>query len=287
MYFILFIFGLVVGSFLNVISLRYKEEGNVFNSQALSGRSRCPICRKNLAWYELIPIISFIIQRGECRHCGHKISLQYPIVEIISGLIFVSVPYSLSAFSQFIVPNYYLPITVLWILVFLILLLLSSIDFRLFIIPDMLNGLLAIFGAALIFLTQQSGEFGNFKGSFFGAYSFVFGLRENIWANHIVAAFLAAGFFAMIIFLTKGKAMGWGDVKLAAALGFIFGWPDITMVLGISFIIGAIFGVGLVIMGKKKIKSVIPFGPFLAMGAVATFLFGLPLIELYLKLLAV
>ncbi len=279
MYIFLFVIGLVAGSFLNVVSLRYKEGGNVFDVKAIGGRSKCLTCQKQLSWKELIPLISFFFQKGQCRHCGHKLSLQYPIVELLSGLIFVLVPFMLHD-TSFMIQG-------LWLLVFLLLLLLSSIDFRLYVIPDSLQIILAISGIVLTFFTQKIGTFGHFKGSFLDFYAFIFGFRENIWINHFLAAAAALIFFGFIIAVSRGKGMGWGDFKLAGALGIIFGWPDILLVLAISFIIGAIFSIILVLGGRKKMKSAVPFGPFMAIGATAVFFFGPQLVELYLKLLAI
>lgn len=274
----LFIIGLVVGSFLNVVSLRYKEGGNVFNMKAIGGRSKCLTCQKQLSWKELIPLISFFFQKGQCRHCGHKISLQYPIVELLSGLIFVSVPLILHA-SGFM-------LQVVWLLVFLLLLLLSSIDFRLYVIPDSLQIILAVLGIGLTFFTQKIGAFGQFKGSFLDFYAFIFGFRENIWLNRLLAVLIALVIFGFIIAISRGKGMGWGDFKLAGVLAIIFGWPDILLVLALSFIIGAIFSIILVLESKKRMKDAVPFGPFMAMGATAVFFFGPQIVGLYLKLIS-
>lgn len=104
-YFIFFVFGAIVGSFLNVVSLRYQPEQKVFDIKIIGGRSRCPHCGKTLTWYELIPIISFLIQLGKCRSCRHRLSFQYPIVEILSGFIFLVVPWHFNNF-QFSIINF-------------------------------------------------------------------------------------------------------------------------------------------------------------------------------------
>jgi len=97
-YFILFLFGLSVGSFLNVVALRYQPSRKVFDPRGLSGRSSCPYCGGKLEWFELIPLLSFFIQKRKCRKCGHQLSFQYPIVELLSGIIFVAVPFYLHRF---------------------------------------------------------------------------------------------------------------------------------------------------------------------------------------------
>ena len=145
-YFFLFIFGLAIGSFLNVVSLRYRPEQKLLDLKIIGGRSACPHCQKTLRWYELIPLLSFIVQFGKCRSCGQRLSLQYPLVEILTGLIFVFVPYLLSSIlnSQFSI------LIAVWLLIFILFLLLSIIDFRHYIIPDSINLSLAVLGVVLI-----------------------------------------------------------------------------------------------------------------------------------------
>ena len=273
----LFLFGSAIGSFLNVVSLRYKPGKKLFDENVVAGRSHCPHCRKILNWYELIPIISFIIQKGECRHCRKKLLWQYPLVEILSGLIFIFTPLSIGAplFSSR---------AIIWILIFLIFLLIAIIDFRQYIIPDQLNISLAVLGLFLINIKERVGDFGMFSGSFLKHYAALFGLRENIWLNHFFAALLGMFFFGLIIFLSRSRAMGWGDFKLIGPLGFIFGWPDILMIIFLSFIVGSICVLPLLIKKEKTMKDAVPFGPFLIIAASLTFFFGYRIIDGYFSL---
>lgn len=285
-YFIFFVFGAIVGSFLNVVSLRYQPEQKVFDIKIIGGRSRCPHCGKTLTWYELIPIISFLIQLGKCRSCRHRLSFQYPIVEILSGFIFLVVPWHFNNF-QFSIINFQSIFNysiIIWVLIFLSLLLIAIIDFRHFIIPDSLSLGLAILGIILLFINIFSRRFDFLTGSFLGHYSLLFGFRESIWFNYLLAGFTGAAFFALIIFITRGRAMGMGDVKLGAALGLIFGWPDILMVLFLSFLAGSLISVIFLALKRKGLKDMVPFGPFLASGACLTFLFGYPIIDIYFKI---
>lgn len=278
----LFILGLAFGSFLNVVSLRYKPSQKLFDLKIIGGRSRCLICKKQLVWHELLPLFSFLFRKGKCRHCGHRISLQYPLVEFLGAMIFVLVPYHFNLQPI----TYNLPQLLAvgcWLSVFLLFLLLAIIDFREYIIPDEINILLLIFGAALIFINQYLMPVSNFPflPSFLGSYAMLFGSFGGIWANHAVATLLALLFFGAIIFLSRGKGMGWGDFKLAAALGLIFGWPDILLVLAMSFIFGALISLLLMVLKRKNIKDVVPFGPFLVIGAAAVFFFGFKIVSLY------
>jgi leader peptidase (prepilin peptidase) / N-methyltransferase len=280
MYVLLFIFGLIVGSFLNVVALRYNGEDMVADPKVIGGRSHCPHCGKTLQWFELIPVISFIIQRRRCRNCRAKIGWQYPLVELLSGFIFALVP--LQTFTLTGPGQIFVVLSTLWVIIFEILLLVAYIDIRLGIIPDELNVLLGILGIFMaIFL---GGYFGLENHSFFGAYSSLFGLQNNIWTNHIVAALGGAAFFALLILITRGKGMGMGDVKLAAPLGLIFGWPDVAMVILSAFVIGALVGLGFIVAHRRTIKGSLPFGPFLVIGATIVFFFAIPLVAAYFHL---
>ncbi|MBN2197884.1 prepilin peptidase [Candidatus Wolfebacteria bacterium] len=288
-YFVLFVFGSVIGSFLNVISLRYKPNQKLLNKKIIGGRSHCLNCNKKLTWYELIPIVSFLLQFGKCRKCGKRLSFQYPIVEVLSGLIFVFVPFILTNNFQFTFSNNFQTALIFcWLLIFSLFILLSIIDIRYSIIPNSLNLSLTVLGFVLIIIKffYEKSYFlnGYLNNSFLGHYAPVFGLERNIWFNHLFAALVGLIFFGLIIFLSKGKAMGMGDFKLVFGLGLIFGWPDILMVLLLSFIVGSLISVFFMIIKKKKMKDPIPFGPFLAIGSFFTFFFGYQIIDWYFKI---
>ena len=312
-YIVLFIFGLAVGSFLNVISLRYRPGQKLLDRKIIGGRSHCPNCHKKLNWYELIPVISFLMQKGRCRHCGHRLSLQYPVVELLSGFIFSLVPWHLKNFQfpisnfQFLIsnfqsitqlPNYQFLITLIWILIFLLFLLLSIIDLRHSIIPNSINLSLAILGIILVIAYPKLSHSLSWNPNFSGRFSFfkyyalpldflplsIVNSQWSIVINHLFAALLGMVIFGLIIFLSRGRAMGMGDLKLVGALGLIFGWPDILMIMALAFIIGAIVSVVFLIRKKKKMKDMIPFGPFLVIGASLTFFLGYQIIDGYFKL---
>jgi len=278
---ILFIFGAAVGSFVGVIASRYQPDRFLFSRKILGGRSHCDACGATLKWFELIPVLSFLAQRGRCRNCGARLSFKYPLVEILSGFIFVFVPLRLSGASYLLPAAHYL-LAALWIFSFLVLLIITLIDLRLSIIPDEANILLGIFGIFTVFLSQS--DFGLVGGSFLKSYALLFGWRNNIWLNHFLAAIFGGVFFSLIIFLTRGRGMGMGDLKLAMPLGFLFGWPDIILIVGISFVIGSVCGIWTMIKKKKGLKSPLPFGPFLAASAAIVFFFGYELVSFYFRL---
>lgn len=249
MTFVLFAFGAAIGSFVNVLALRYDPDRFLFERRVVGGRSRCPQCGKTLRWFELIPIVSYLLQGGRCRTCKKQVSPQYLVGEVICGLIFVLVASRHPGGLLF--PSYDAePISILfWIAVFIILFLVTSIDLRTMIIPDELN--LAL-GALGVFIGGMSGN-----------------LME-----HVGAGIAAAAVFGLLVLGTRGKGMGIGDVKLAAAMGLVFGWPSTPIILAGGFIIGAIYGILALLARAKTLRSAVPFAPFLAVSSVVVFLWG-------------
>lgn len=276
MSFLLFLFGAALGSFLNVVSMRYDPEGPIFGKH-LTGRSRCPKCGRTLRWFELIPVLSFLFLRGRCRTCGSRLSLQYPLVEIAGGLILVFVPITLYSPLN---PEFFILDSVLWIAVFLALLLVAVIDLRLRLIPDELNVLLLVLGISLAFF----GGVDTAREMFAGPYGALFGVWENVWLNRLVAAGFAAALFGFLILITKGRGMGMGDLKLATPLAFVFGWPGILMISALAFIFGSLVGGYILLLRGGSLKSTVPFGPFLALASATVFFFGGNILEWYFGL---
>jgi len=287
-YAFLFIFGACFGSFLNVVIFRYKPEN--FSIKNLFGRSRCSHCHKTLRFYELFPILSFFAQAGKCRSCRARLSWQYPLVELLAGLVFVLVPlhffdlpmiYAFPAIEAII-------LSVIWVVAFLVLILISAIDLRFQIIPDFLNGLLALLGIAGIFTLRYFSDFGiannGIHGSFLGRYAMIFRVGDSLWVNFILGAVFGLILFGGLHLLTRGRGMGLGDAKLAAALGLLLGWPDIVLVSALAFIVGSIVSIFLLVKKKKKAKDQLPFGPFLAVGTALVFFFGYEIVNAYFSL---
>lgn len=286
-YIFLFIFGLIMGSFLNVVSLRYKPGKFVFSFNVLRGRSKCPNCNKKLSWVELIPIISFLIQRGKCKKCNQKISWQYPIVEFLTGLIFLFVPMFFVDFYNFFnnpVNNWlFFGLILAWILVFIVWLLISIIDIRHYLIPNELNLILGILGIVIIIFKLIISDFIlPFHDSFLRHYTLIFSPTQNILINHTLGALLGGLFFLTLVLLSRGKGMGMGDVKLAFVSGLVLGWPEIALGLIIAFILGGIFGGILLLIGSKTLKDKLPFGPFMVTSMILAMLFGYQIVQAYL-----
>jgi len=273
------IFGAAIGSFINVLGFRYSTR-NGFKA-ALRGRSRCQHGGHELKWLDLIPVLSFLFLRGQCRTCRKSISWQYPIVEMLAALVALFVPLRM---------GFSLP-TLLWVLGFWTLLLISIIDLRLQIIPNSLVIFLAALGVGLIASQYTDGLWGKvleYNGiSSLGAYYILFRIGNSAFFNHLYAIIFAFALFGGVHFASKGKAMGLGDVKLATVLGVWFVFPDMVLAIALSFIVGSIVGLIMMGFGKLKFKSGIPFGPFMATGVTLVFFFGYDIVNAYFKIFGI
>jgi len=265
-----FLFGLIVGSFLNCIIYRLElKEFKKEKRSALRGRSFCPKCGHVLSWLDLIPALSFFILKGKCRYCDKKISWQYPAVETATALLFLLIfNFQFSIFNQSSILNFDFQIILNTCFLFLIssfLIVIFVFDLKHYIIPD--SAIFSAIGIVLIFgilKLIQSSEF-----------------RIQ---NSILAGIGAAVFFLLIVLITKGKGMGIGDIKLAFFMGLFLGYPAILVALFFSFLIGAIIGVILILLKKKTLKSEVPFGPFLIIGTYSALFWSQEIINWYLKL---
>lgn len=284
-YISIFLTGLAVGSFLNCIIYRTELSEDIPKGRPrrkafsfLRGRSFCPHCHHILSWQDLLPLLSFFILRGKCRYCSQKISPQYPLVEITTAILFVSIfnfqvtPVSYvfttwqAIFSQFLTLNF-LSIIFYWI-ISCFLVIIFVYDLKHYIIPDKV-----VFPAIII----------TFSYDIF--YSLFMIHNSKLLIQFLLSAFGAAAFFLAIVLISRGKWMGVGDIKLAFLMGLILGWPNILVALFLTFLIGAIIGVNLILLGKKTLKSEIPLGPFLVFGTFIALFWGGTLISLYLDII--
>ncbi|MBU4223851.1 prepilin peptidase [Patescibacteria group bacterium] len=260
-YILIFIFGTIIGSFLNVVILRYNTGESI-----IKDGSRCFICGNKLKWHELIPIFSFLAQKGKCRNCKSKISIQYPIVELLTGLIF------LLTFLKFQNTDYWLLTTGYYFLIFKLfyywiiaslLIVIAVYDLRHQIIPNLFVYSFNI----LAFL------------NLFGIWNLEFGIFKT-W--YFLAGIIFFSFFGLFWLISKGAWMGLGDAKLALGIGWLLGFSKGLLALMLAFWIGAAVGIFLLIFFKKSynIKSKLAFGPFLVLGTLIAFLFGEAIISL-------
>ena len=284
-----FTLGTIVGSFLNCLVYRLKE-----NKSFARGRSFCPKCKHILSWPDLIPILSFVWLGGRCRYCGQKISFQYPIVEIITGLLFVvAANYELRlpaiTLAQAGITNYEFsalnwPVTIklfsLWF-ISSCLIAIFIYDLKHYLIPDQV--LYPAIAATFLYKTLAVLDCGNLN---FGCVS-DFGFRISDFhplQQALLAGVGASLFFLLIWFVSRGQWMGFGDVKLALLMGLFLGWPSIVVALFSAFLIGAVAGIILLILGLKKMKSEVHFGPFLITGTFIGLFWGQQIVSWYLSM---
>lgn len=239
------VLGLCVGSFCNVLIFRIPE-----GEEFVRTPSHCMSCGHKLKWYENIPVVSFVIQKGKCRSCGVALSPQYPAVELINGLLWLLC--GVVFYGDWLHVGLYCALISVSCVI-------AVIDWRTFEIPDGLN--LAIFVLGLVQL---------------------FADLDN-WLNYGIGALSVSGFFFLILFLTHGVAMGMGDVKLMVAAGLLLGWQRIILAMLIGCIAGSV--IHIIRMRVSDEGNMLAFGPYLSAGIVISALFGDRLIAAYLSLL--
>ena len=214
------------------------------DKQIISGRSFCPTCKKKIAWFDNIPLISFILLVGKCRKCKKEVSIKYLLVELISGISFVYLFLNYSNYFE----------TIFLQTLVIILLIIFFIDLKHFIIPDVLN-----------FTLIGLGIFKNFIPNFQS--NFTYDFDQSIIGG--VSGYLIIWF---IIFLYKKfkniEAMGFGDAKLMTAIGLFFGWEAIFFILFLSAILGLISVIPSLLNKSKNFKTQIPFGPYIVISSV-------------------
>ena len=256
-YIFIFLFGMAVGSFLNCLIYRLEI------GEKPTGSSFCPSCKHDLSVKDLIPVFSYIFLKGECRYCGEKISIQYPLVEIFTGVVF------LATLLFFGIPYSYIEVVrvVLTLIAFSLLVVVFVYDLKHFIIPNKI--IYPAIGTAFLLALIE----GVTSESLF------------VFLNYIAVGAVFFAFFLAIYLLTKGKGIGFGDVRYSLFLGFFLGFPEGLVALFFSFVIGAIIGVILMASGSKGRKDAIPFGPFLVIGTFAGFFLGELLLNLYFSIL--
>ncbi len=256
---IYFIFGLIVGSFLNAVIFRLHSKESF-----LKGRSHCPHCNHVLGPSDLIPVISFLVLRGRCRYCKKKISVQYPIIEIFTGAVFAWLavsggePISLLLVRNFIFAS--------------ILIIIAVYDWKHYIILDRV-----IFPSMVVCL--------------FLNIALDLTMGYNLWSLHsmtvggLVSALILSGFFLFQFMVSRGTWIGFGDVKFGVLLGLILGWPNALAGLFFAYILGALFGLVLIALNRKQMSSKLPFGTFLAFSAIIIMIWGSEIVTWYMGLI--
>jgi len=249
---LVFTFGLSIGSFLNCLAWR------LVNDESMLGRSYCPRCRQKIAWFDNLPLLSFLILRGRCRHCKERISIQYPLVEILAGLLF------LAAYSLNFQPSTVGGLIILlrdWLII-AAMIAVFVIDLRWYLILDVVT----IPSTAVFFLLNIFLGFD--------------------WFILLISGIIGGSFFFVQYIISRGKWIGGGDIRLGFLMGVILGWPYVILAIFLAYIIGSLVAVPLLITKKKGLKSELPLGVFLSTSTIIVLLFGEKILDWYLRLLA-
>jgi len=244
--FVIFLYGITLGSFYNVVGLRVPIKQSI-----IKPRSACPTCGHQLKTFELIPVVSYIIQGGKCRGCQSQISPVYPTFELLTGVMFVTAPLVIGWSSELLVA--------LSLISMFMIIIVSDIHYML--IPDKI-----LIWFAGIFLLER-----------------IF-LPLSPWWDSILGAVTGFSLLLLIAIVSKG-GMGGGDVKLYALIGLVLGFKLVLLSFFLSTLYGAVIG-GLALLLKiVKKRQPIPFGPFIAAGTLTAYYWGTEIIDFYLRFL--
>ena len=251
-----FILGLIIGSFINCLLWRlYKKE-------SMMGRSYCPKCKKQIVWYDNIPILSFLFLRGKCRSCKKKISIQYPVVELITGVLFTLVFYFnfQSLNFEFLTFDSKFMIQLFRDLFFVsVMVIIFIYDLKWYMILDKIT----LPSIVIIFTLNL---FLGFE-----------------WTSLLLAGFVGGGFFLAQFLVSKGKWIGGGDIRLGLLMGVMFSWPMILLSLFLAYLLGSFISIFLIIFGKKKWGSQVPFGVFLTPSSIIILFWGQQILNWYIN----
>ncbi len=251
LYVIIFLFGLSLGSFLNAWAWRIRENFTIIN-----GRSMCPHCRRQLAWYENIPVVSFLVLRGKCRTCKNSIPPHYIFVEVITALVFVLVSWQ----------NFHNPA-------------ISYLHF----VRDIIFSVLLILIFVYDLLYQEILPEIVWCGVFIGLFcNFFLGITIT---SMLLGAMVVGGFFLLQFVISRGRWIGGGDVRLGFMMGIWLGWPQAVAALLIAYSIGCIGSLFLLATKSKTLESTTPFGTYLSIGTLVCILWGERIVGWYMRFL--
>lgn len=244
LYILIFMFGIVIGSFLNVCIYRIPKKEDIVKI-----RSHCMSCGYQLKWYDLIPLFSYLFLKGRCRKCKEQLSVQYPLIELLNGVLYC-VTWAVYGFSME---------TLLYALLFSALIVLSMIDFRTYEIPPGIN--LFILALGLVRLLTD----------------------YTHWSDYVIGFFCVSVFLYLIYMVTKGRGIGGGDIKLMAVCGLLLGWKLNVLAFALGCIIGSVIH-----LCRMKISGethVLAMGPYLSMGIFIAAVWGNRIVEWYINLI--
>ncbi|MCF3943342.1 prepilin peptidase [Oceanobacillus alkalisoli] len=239
-----FLFGAAFGSFFNVVGIRSPK-----NETFVHNRSHCPKCNKTLAWFELVPILSYLLQLGKCRNCKEKISIIYPVVETLTGALFVLSYLTFGLSAELIIS--------LLLVSMLMIIFVSDIHYMI-----IQNKVLLFFLPLFIILRMIT--------------------PLEPWWSPIAGAVAGTVLLALIILVSRG-GMGAGDMKLFGVLGIVLGFQNVFLAFFLACLIGAIVGILLIALKVVKRKQPIPFGPYIVIGALIAYFYGKEIVQLYIS----
>lgn len=239
-----FVIGIILGSFVKATADRLMTE------ESLGGRSRCSHCKEALAWYDLLPLLSYLLLSGKCRYCHKKIPLDVFLTEIILGFV------TAGLFWMYVTPNINYINLIFQLFILAVISIVFIVDLKTGYIFDKITYPAIIIAGIYILLSQSY-------------LAFACGLGF-------------AGLFYLLIVITRGKGMGFGDVKYVFFLGLALGFPNSIVTVMLAFLIGAIFSLFLIVFGKKHFGQTVPFGPFLSLGTLITLFWGTQMIVWYI-----
>jgi leader peptidase (prepilin peptidase)/N-methyltransferase len=271
---IVFLFGLIVGSFLNVCIARIP-----FETSIISPPSHCPRCKTPISWYDNIPLVSFAVLRGECRSCGQRISWRYPLVELLNALLFLWTIFEFGFTGE----------AILVMALCSSLLVITFIDLDHQIIPDVITypGMVIGLVVAPFFMTTLAGPLPFGLGSLLPPIGQVGTSILNAFIGLVLGGAPLYLIGQLWEKLRKVEAMGGGDVKYMAMVGSFLGWKGAFLNIMLGAITGSIVGVALILLKKHQADKVIPFGPFLVFGTIMTLFAGSDIIVWYLDLIRI
>lgn len=295
-YFLAIFIGASLGSFAHSLAKKAFKKGSIWS------RSHCPHCKKKLQVLDLIPILSFLFLRGKCRYCGDKIPIDHLLSEtvmaVLAAMVIAQAFTAPSVFLNFNLGTLLIAYELLFKLFLLtILAAIFLTDLKTGLIPDKIT-----YPAILVvsFYLVSAAAFKslifylNLKANPLGVYlmpphsSYLLDNLLRVWQGVGLTALVAlslALFFILLILITGGKGMGWGDVKYILFLGLALSFPFNILATFLAFLIGAIFSILLILLGKKRLGQSVPFGPFLSIGATLSLLFGTAILNWYMALL--
>lgn len=267
-----FVFGLIVGSFLNVCIVRLPRDRSI-----VSPPSHCPRCRASIRFYDNIPVISFLLLRGKCRNCGLPISWRYPLVELMNGLFYLWIVHEFGVNGE----------ALLLMVLCSSLIVITFIDFDYQIIPDVISlpGMLVGLTLAPFFMSALGDPLPFHLDNLMphaGPYLTGF-------LNSLIGLLLGGGPLLAIGWIWEKlrhvEAMGGGDVKLMGMVGSFLGWKGALLTIMLGALVGSIVGLALILFKRHTMEKVIPFGPFLALGAITAAFYGPDIISWYIGLI--